>query len=59
MASTPENHSHPVCAECGQEFPSVEQLGRHFDNAHRQKDGKQDENPTNIGPGVTEEYESV
>jgi hypothetical protein len=60
MVAIPEDHSHPICPECGKEFAAVEQLGTHVDQAHRQEFGKQkDENPTNVGPGITEEFKNA
>jgi hypothetical protein len=60
MVEIPEEHSHPICADCGREFTTVEQLGRHVDEAHRQQtNGQEGENPTNIGPGMTERYDSA
>ena len=56
----PEDHAQPMCAACGKEFASTEQLGKHMDAAHRQQyDKEEDENPSNIGPGVTEQYKNV
>ena len=58
MTSSSEAHSHPtICGECGREFASVKELGDHVDRIHRNSELKKD-NPTNVGPGITEEYKT-
>lgn len=38
MASKGGEHPHhPLCEACGEEFATVEQLGEHVDQVHRQK----------------------
>ena len=60
MVSLPDERTHPTCGECGKEFMTAEQLGEHVEHAHREKEQKgEGENPTNIGPGATDRFESA
>ncbi len=61
MTSLPETHSNPFCGECGKKFATVEDMGDHVDKVHRQErvDETAQENPTNIGPGITEQHKDA
>jgi DNA-directed RNA polymerase subunit RPC12/RpoP len=60
MVSLPDGKASYICGECGEEFMTAEQLGEHVEHVHREQEQKgEGENPTNIGPGITDRFESA